>query len=67
MMVTLRIGDEFPAAGRHATHDARIAAVDLHGIPSWDEPRAGEPVPTVTVVCSCGAEWAEHLAELAAA
>lgn len=61
-MMLPRVGDEYPIGGRHNGHVARIVALDLHGIPSWEDD-AFLPPPTIEVRCSCGAEFADDLIE----
>lgn len=61
-MMLPRIGEQYPLGGRHATHVARITAIDTHGVPSWIEDP--ELPPTIAVACSCGIEFADDLVEV---
>lgn len=63
-MILPRVGDEYPATGKHSTHRALITAIDTHGIASFED----DPVcpPTIMIKCSCGEEWLESLPEAVA-
>lgn len=65
-MITLLVGDLYPTnpRGVHARHEARIVAINRHGVPSWEDPPA--IAPTLTIQCGCGAMWRDQLVEAVA-
>lgn len=64
-MMLPTIGAQFPAGPPHEDHEATVVAVDARGIHSWDTPWDTPvlDVPSVTVLCSCGALWVEEFPE----
>jgi hypothetical protein len=60
VMLLPRAGDKYPTSGVHADHVAIIVGVDMHGIPSWEDPTIP---PRLAISCSCGTRWDVDLYE----